>query len=50
MLRTFNYIRPVKSDLWNAIYAVLGGEGFTQSDMNAMIWYPFGRFASCFTV
>jgi hypothetical protein len=35
MLRTFNYIRPVKSDLWNAIYAVLG-------DMNAMIWYLFG--------
>ncbi len=39
MLRTFNFVRPLKSDLWNAFYAVLGGEGFTQTDMDAMIWF-----------
>jgi hypothetical protein len=39
MERTFNYLRPLRSDLWNAIYGVLGGTGFTQDDMESMIWY-----------
>lgn len=38
MERTFNYLRPLRSDLWNAIYGVLGGAGFTQEDMESMIW------------
>ena len=43
MERTWNYIRAEKSDLWNAIYAAMGGPGFVQSDMDNMIWWAWFR-------
>ena len=38
MQRTWNYIRPLRADLWNAIYAALDGPGFEQSDLDSIVW------------
>ena len=37
--RTYNFIRPVRSDLWAAIYGASGAPGFVQNDIDSMMWF-----------
>ena len=36
--RTYNFIRPVRSDLWAAIYGASGAPGLTQYDIDSIVW------------